>query len=433
VSARLKAATAGGGGMQLGGVWTLVIVAQVAITVALPPMAFLLRDEGERVTSRDVGFASEEYLTARLGLDRQPTSGDTTLAALQAQFQTVAEELRRRLEADPAVTGVTFAQALPRTDHGRSTIELDEPIDAAADGARRVVSTRVGVDYFDVLGVPVLAGRAFDSGDLSDEAAVVVVNEPFVEEVLGGRNPIGRRFRMSRQWIAEVARVESVYSGLPAADEWYEIVGVVPEIGMTSDVSQAGFYRPAAPGSARPIHLMVHTRGDPASFSSELRATASAVDPSLRLHEVVPLDDVTRRDAEFYRFWITLITTVTGLTLLLTLAGIYAVMSFRVSRRTREIGVRVALGAHAVRIVPQILGRPLAHVSVGLVVGTGLSALLLFNLSFGPDVNIGFTPARAVAIGVYAALMTCVCATACIVPTRRALAVEPTEALRAES
>jgi predicted permease len=431
VSARLKAATAGGGGKQLGGVWTLVIMAQVATTVVLPPMALLMRDEGARVTTRDVGFASEEYLTARLDLDWESASGDTTLAGFETRFRTVAEELRRRLEADPAVTAVTFAQALPRTDHGRNTIELGAG-GAVAGRAPRVVSTRVAVDYFDALDVPVLAGRAFGPGDLSDDAPAVIVNEPFVVEILGGRNPIGRRFRMSRQWIAELARVESMNSGLPAADEWYEIVGVVPELGMTSGVSQAGFYQPTAPEATQPLHLVVRTRGDPASFSSDLRAMASTVDPWLQLHELMPLDEVTHREAEFYRFWITLLTTVTGLTLLLALAGIYAVMSFQVSRRTREIGVRVALGADAVRIVPQILGRPLAHVAVGLVAGTGLAALMFFSLSFGPDVKVGFTSARAAAIGAYALVMMCVCATACIVPTRRVLSVEPTESLRAD-
>jgi predicted permease len=422
VSARLKAATAGGGGMQLGGVWTLVIIGQVALTVVLPPMTWLLRDEGARVTSRDVGFASEEYLTARLELDRDPAAGDTTPASVEDRFRSATEELRRRLEAEPAVIGVTFAQALPRMSHGRSSIEIGEAADTTSHRARRARSTRVAVDYFDVLGVPVLAGRAFDSGDLSDDASVVVVNEPFVEEILGGRNPIGRRLQI----------VGSVNGGAPADRAWYEIVGVVPELGMTHDVLKAGFYRPAAPGGTQPTHLVVHTRDDPVSLASELRATASAVDRSLQLHELVPLDDVTRRDAEFYRFWIILLGTVTGLTLLLALAGIYAVMSFRVSRRTREIGVRVALGADGARIVPQILGRPLAHVAIGLVVGTGLAAGMLFNLSFGPDVKVGFTPARAAAIGIYALLMMCVCATACVVPTRRALAVQPSEALRAD-
>ena len=179
-----------------------------------------------------------------------------------------------------------------------------------------------------------------------------------------------------------------------------------------------------APANALPIHMAVHLRGDPESFSPQLRRVAAAVDPTLRLNELLPLDEVgaTLWLEMGFLFW--LLVLVSAIALLLSLAGIYAVMAFTVSRRTREIGIRVALGSDPQRIVAAIFLRPLAQVGLGVVAGGGLVAALV-------RVVIGALSAREVGLVVaYAALMMGVCMLACIVPTRRALRVESTEALR---
>ncbi len=172
--------------------------------------------------------------------------------------------------------------------------------------------------------------------------------------------------------------------------------------------------------------MAVHVRGDPESFAPRLRTIAGAVDLTLRLDEFLPLDRVNQDELRFYAFWFTVIVLVSSIALLLSIAGIYAVMAFTVSRRTREIGIRVALGSDPRRIVTAIFWRPLAQVGLGVVAGGGLVAALLRT-------GLGALSAREVGLVVaYAALMMGVCMLACVVPTRRALRIEPTEALRAD-
>ena len=424
---RLRQAAAGGGGFRFGGVWTAVIVAQVAVTLAFPVTAFFTRRDMAEIRSLDLGFPEEEYLSVRLEMDRETPSGaptDTSGAVFLARFRARLQELERRLEAEPGVAGVTFAERLPRMYHPHRRIELDEGGAAPVDpriGYRRVSSASVAPDYFAVLEAPILAGRGFHSGDLVAGARAVVVNQSFVDRVLGGHNPIGRRVRY--------LHLEEWDEPRPVDDEpWYEIVGVVRDMGMSVggfDPKIAGFYHPAAPGGALPVHMAVHVRGRAEAFAPRLRSLAAAVDPTLRLHELVPLGEVQSGELRFLGFWFRLNLVVSSVALLLSLAGIYSVMSFTVSQRTREIGIRVALGADARRIVGAIFRRPLTQVGLGILAGSALVVALLVPLTGG-----ALSATQAGLVLLYAALMTGVCMLACIVPTRRALRIQPVEALR---
>jgi putative ABC transport system permease protein len=416
---QLRQASAGGGGYRFGGLWTAVIVAQVAVTVVFPATAFLAQREAARGQSRDVGFATDQYLSVRLEMDpAEAAPADTSGEAHRARAAATAAELERRLEADPGVLGATFADRMPRMAHPHGGIELDaggaEPVDPGI-GFHRVSFASVAPDYFAVVGVPVLRGRGFHAGDLQPGARTVVVNESFVQRVLGGRNPIGRHLRH----LPRPRRDGSA----PADEPWYEIVGVVPDLGM--GVEPEGFYRPIAAGAAAPLYMAVHVRGDPQALAPRLRTLATVVDPTLQLHQLMPLDQVN--EDRFLAFWFWLIVLVSVVALLLSLAGIYAVMSFTVSRRTREIGIRVALGADARRLVGAIFRRPLTQVGIGILVGGVLVALL------PAIVEMETMSAKGTALVVaYAVFMMGVCLLACVVPTRRALRVQPMEALRAE-
>jgi putative ABC transport system permease protein len=420
LQARLRQSAAGGGGLRFGGVWTAVIVAQVAVTVAFPATAFFARRYVVAIRSLDVGFPAERYLSARLEMDREAPAGapdDTSRAAFVARVGTVARELERRLGAEPGVVGVTFADRLPRTQHPPRRVEVDDAAVMADSGLRHAAGVAsVDVDWFDVLGAPVRVGRAFGTADLATDAPPMVVNRAFVRDALGGRNPVGRRVR-----FAGVARDGT------GPGPWYEIVGVAPDLGVIADDPDegAGIYFPAAPGEATPLHLVVHLRGDPASFAPRLRTVATAVDPTLRLHDVLPLDQVGASLWTELAFLFKLLTVVSLLALLLSLAGIYAVMAFAVSRRTREIGVRVALGAPPQRVVGAVFARPMAQVVGGLAAGAVLVLLLT-------RANMRLTARELAWTAAYMALMLGVCLVACVVPTRRALRVEPTEALRAD-
>jgi putative ABC transport system permease protein len=263
-----------------------------------------------------------------------------------------------------------------------------------------------------VLGVSMLSGRWFNSSEARPDARVAVVNKAFVDRVLGGKNPIGRRIRYVRGAARET-------------QPWFEIIGVAPDMGTNSGWGPAGIYRPLVRKTIYPLNAAVNVRGDPMAFASRVRAIATEVDVTLRLAEVIPLRDVVNPEVAFHAFWVRMTTVVSAIVLLLSLTAIYAVMSFAVSRRTREIGVRVALGGSPRRIVGAVFAHPLRQLGLGLVAGTLLVAFLTGMLKGQlPSAN------QVLMLVGYTLLMTAVCFIACVVPTYRALAVEPTEALR---
>lgn len=197
LGARLRQSAAGAGGLRFGGLWTGVIVAQVAVTVVFPAIAFEVRRMVVEVRTADVGFPIEEYVSARLELDRESAGGvaaDTSYAAFLGRFGAAIQELERRVQAEPGVAGVTFADPVPLTPHRWFWIEVDDAGAASPDTAirPRVVIASIDPGYFDVLDIPILSGRGFHSGDLGSERGTVIVNQSFVERVLAGRNPIGR-------------------------------------------------------------------------------------------------------------------------------------------------------------------------------------------------------------------------------------------------
>jgi hypothetical protein len=299
--------------------------------------------------------------------------------------------------------------------------ELDEK-----GAGRQVHGGLVAPDFFDVLEVEAVRGRTFNPDDADPEARTIVVNEPFVDEVLGSRNPIGRRLRYL--WSADG------WDGA-SGDEpgpWYRIVGVVPALatsnGPPGGAPRARLFHPVSPESRWPQTLLVHVNGDAAGFATRLREVSREVEPDLALQSLQPLDLAREQDLRFYAFWVRLIAMVSGIAMLLSLAGIYSVMSFTVARRTREIGVRVALGAGSARVAGAIFRRPLLQIAAGLLVGL----LIVTGLGMGIDARELWGRQLAMLLG-YAIVMTAVCLSACVVPTRRALSVEPSEALRAET
>jgi hypothetical protein len=361
-------------------------------------------------------------------MDRERAAGaDTSRAAHLARFRATYRELERRLVAEPRVAGVTVAERFPRMYHPARLVEVDDGGAAALDAAApayRVSSAAVDVDYFEVLGAPVRSGRPFRVAEAESGARVAIVNRSFVQRVLGGRNPLGRRVRYLHH-----EESEKPYSSHDAPGPWYEIVGVVGDMGMSGarDPKVAGLYHPLAPAAvAEPLHMAIRVRGDPQAFAPRLRAVAAAVDPALRLDAIVPAAELSQPNLQFLDFWFRLTVLVSAVALVLSLAGIYAVMSFTVARRTREVGIRVALGAGSRRVVASIFARPLAQVGLGVAAGGVLAAALLVGMTGG-----AVSAAGGALVVAYSAIMLGVCLLACVVPTRRALRVPPTEALRA--
>jgi putative ABC transport system permease protein len=306
---------------------------------------------------------------------------------------------------------VTFTDRLPATGHPRRRVEVEgESADASA-GTLVGIAT-VADDYFDVLGAQMLSGRGFHRTDMTGASQVVVVNRAFVTRVLSGRNPVGRRVRYGSR------------GPLEPASPWYEIVGVVPDLGIIDDGNGAGIYHPMRP-DATTLYIALRVKGDPVSFAPRLRTVVAEVDPSVRVQEVLPLDEVGASGWNEMDFLWRLLALVSALALILSLATIYSMTSLIVSRRTREIGIRIALGADARRIVAAMFSRPLTQVCAGVLLGGAL--VFVFT-----RVVAGLSVREVVGIAAYVVVMTGVCMLGCLVPTRRALRVEPTEALRIE-
>jgi putative ABC transport system permease protein len=385
--------------LSLSGVWTPVIALQIALTVGLVGVGAYILQMRAGIIAVNPGFATEDYLSVRLEQD-EPIPIETY------------EELERRLALEPRVLGVAFAPSLPGNGHGRAAIDVE-----GVTGPRRVQTGAVDAAFFGGMGARIVAGRAFQPEDELLESPVVVVNHAFVQEVLGGSSAVGRRIR-----------VRATDDAAAQQNPWHEIVGVVDGISMSiaPQGDRAGFYTPLARGNLSSVAMAVHLREDPASFAPRLRQLGVAIDPALRMNAVRPLDEVDSLYVRLLRNAMLLLAGAGLLVLTISLAGTYAVMSFGVSRRTREIGIRRALGARPVSIVASVIARPLIQVTTGVAIGVGSLVFLEFVSHGVPSASfalivMGFTSA-----------MFCVCMLACLVPTRRALHIEPTEALRSE-
>jgi predicted permease len=418
-----------GGGVSFGGVWTAVIVVQVALTVAFPSAVMLLRSETRRVERYDFGFRAQEYVGVKMAMDSPPleTLDSASIAALRARFDRSVESLRGRLEAEPGIAGATVVDRLPGDSHGRRHLEVVSMPGAAP---AKVATASIHPSYFDVLQASVRAGRAFNAADQSPDARVVIVDQGFADIVMQGRNPVGHTVRIAAGYAPD---------SNPARAPSYEIVGLVKDLGMASVTARlrpAGLYFPHVPGSAGTLNMVVHGRGDPLALASRVRELATSVDPSLRIEELTRLDRVGDPYLWFFGLWLRITSVLTGVALLLSLAGIYAVLAYTVARRTREIGVRIALGASARSVVTSIFRKPLTQVVLGVVAGTVLIALAAIGIQHTTEFSAveprGLTPGEIATLVGYAILMVGVCMLACVVPTMRALRVQPTEALRAE-
>jgi putative ABC transport system permease protein len=396
-----------GAGMKFGAFWTTVIVIQVAITVAFIPIAAGGAFESNRFRQRAEGIGAERFIIADVDMDREDHVADSGAFAGRARQR--IEEFEQRLAAEPGVEHVAFADRLPVEDQFKYGIEVDTT-SAPSTGLRTSTLVHVSRGFFGAFGTSVVAGRDFQPVDF-ENGRVMIVNQSFARHVFEGRNAIGQRIRITEGEVDAVG-----------GDDWYEVVGVVRDFGwqLPRPHEQSAMYLPSLPLVGRAGQIAVRVR-NPENFADRMRTLAAEVDPTIRLTEVKPLASAGGGEAQSNWVLTSVVAFVSFIVLLLSATGIHSLMSFTVARRTREIGIRAALGARPASIVAGIFGRALLQVSAGLVAG---SALVAF---------IGLGSTREVLILLASdAIMLIAGITACAVPLRRALRIDPTEALRAE-
>jgi putative ABC transport system permease protein len=407
----LRREQAASANLRFGGVWTTVILVQVAITVALLPLAPVLIMASDRFRQRAEGIVGvDRYLTAAVTFDRQEPQIDA--AAVAARERQTLAELERRLRAEPDVEQVAFADRLPVMDTSKYGIEVDTATDAPATGLRVSTLAHVSSGFFAAFGSAVVAGRNFSPVDI-EHGNVLIVNQSFTRMVFGDHNPVGQRIRIAHGEIGTVAD-----------DGWYEIVGVIRDVGwqMPEPMEQAAMYHPALLQPGTGINVAVRVR-DPMGFAPRLRALADGVDREMQLTEMRLLRDVGGLGATLTWTVTSVVVFVSFLVLLLSASGIHALMSFIVASRTREIGIRVALGSPRGQIVWGVFARAFLQIAAGILVG---SAIVALKIDFGSATQVLYLVGAD-------ALMLAAGLAACMLPLRRALAINPTDALRAEA
>ena len=421
----------GGAGARLGRGWTALIVVQVGVAVTVLPLALSQGYRDIRMADVRPTFAAHEFLTADLAVAMPLHPGMDGAAhrrAAAARLAVRMSDLERRLEAEPAVAGVTF-EGYPVP--GDALVELENASGDAGSATPDAQLTGVAPDYFELLDVPLMAGRgltAADAGTIDGDTARgpgvgVVVNEAFVRMLLDGGNALGRRLRFvppaeSGAWSEEHAAAE--------ASPWHEVVGVVPNLHASS--FDRTYATPAVYYAVTPelptATLLVRVRGDDVdAFAPRLRELASALDPDLRIGRVANLARLP--NARFLATAVALLQLIFGVVVLLSAAGVHALMSVTVTRRRREIGVRAALGAQPHRLLMIVFSRAGAQLAFGALVGSALAAALLQGSGLGPS-------RAAVFVGGVAGVMLLAGLIAATGPALRGLRIHPMEALRDE-
>lgn len=391
-----------------------VIVAEIALSVAMLGTAFALGEAFLGYTrGSDTPLDDRQILTAVLYTPWQGELEDQAMGPFMARLQ---EGLRTELAAQGV--RVAFTRTLPGTSAPRAVLEVE-----GESELRGVGVASVDQGFFEVLEVTPVQGRGLDARDFEEGApARVLVNEPFVAEHLGGRNALGRRVRILRDSDTQ--------------DPWAEVVGVVPDLGMNpgDPEERAAVYR-VMPASN---YLTVMARGDgpdPLALVPALRTAAARVDPRVQVRSPALLKDAARDTRIILSIVGGSLLLMGAMAALLSAAGLYAVISFGVARRTREIGVRVALGASAGRVVSVIGNRMGRAMALGVVLGLGVGWVMLGVATglVGPGLfDFMVRPRPVLHLGGPALLMLGAGVASVWSPLRRALAVEPAEALRVE-
>jgi predicted permease len=384
------------------------VIGQVAVSVTLLVISALLIRSLVRMTSLDPGFDLDRGLVAAVNVeaDRYAVDGGLPLG----------ERIVDALEGMPGVESSSFAGILALgTDQSATRLQV-EGVAPETVGARTFLNS-VGPAYFKTLGIRVVAGREFDSRDRSGSLEAAIVSEAFARAYFPGESALGKRVRRSER------------------EPYAEIVGIVADskYGSISEAPTPLYYaaytqRPQVSSQIRPVVVHVRTSGPPAPLVGEVRRVVNAIEPAA-FADVRTLRDATSAEAGLRRLGVRLFAIVGIVALLLATTGLYGVMAFVVSSRTREIGTRVALGAAAGAILRGVLLQGLRLVAVGLAIGAAVSWVIARLLVAGLG---GLSPADPIAYVSTAVVLLVVGLSACYFPARRAASLNPLVALRNE-
>lgn len=400
-------ASAGRGSFGRARFW--LAISEVALTLILLTGAGLLLKSFWRLAGVDPGFNAERLMTAHITLQE----GLYQESAPRVEFY---REVLRRASALPGVRAAAFTSDLPLSGRvsGAVKLEVKEPSGTPVVGdATFALYSSVSPDYFRVMRLPLLAGRAFTDADRDSAPNVAIVSASLAKVFWPGENPLGKHVKF------------------PNSEDWLEIIGVVGDTRHFSLAAEPSedIYMPIAQDAYSGTYLVVGTAGDPALIAGAVRQAVAEVDCNEPLSDFSTMEERVSRSMSGPRFRTTLLGIFAALALVLAAAGIFGVISYWASQRTREIGIRVALGAESLDVLRLVLGQGMRLAGIGIAIGLAgglavsryLASLLFGVTSHDPLTFVGVT-----------LVLAGVSVLACWVPARRAARVDPLVALRHE-
>jgi hypothetical protein len=414
----LQGITSTGGTMKFGGIWSFIVGAQVACTLLFVPAAVGIYTTSVRNQPAWTAFPTEHYLTFRLRMDTEALAGEHGVpddAQIGARRARAYEELAGRLREEPGVTHVTHGDRLPTMSPDWVAVEMEQdgapPARLQGNYEGGFAMAAVGAGYHDAFGAKVVAGRGLHTADAGTPNGPAVVNEAFMRVV--GRNPVG-------------ARVRTLQRGSERdLGPWHEIVGVVTDLWtVPADWSGAAYiYSAGSTAELDPVVVAVRAAGAAAPLAPRVAALARQVDAGLQLRDIATLQETVERQRAPEGFGGFVIGSILLTALVFSAAGLYALMAVAVSRRTREIGIRIALGASPRRVLRTVFARAGRQLGGGILAGNGLILLIAWRAD-------SLTAELVVSSVITSVIMAAVGVLACAAPARRALRIQPTEALR---
>jgi putative ABC transport system permease protein len=412
VNTVLKDESRGSSSLQLGRLSRGLVVAEVAMSVALLVASGLMVKSVVTLGQLDYGFPTQDVFTARIGLfeGRYPAAEDR---------QRVWDEIEARAAELSGVRSAALVDVLPGLGGNGGRVALEGVTYTADRDLPTARWARVTPGFFETFEVAVLQGRAFTTQDTRSALQVAVVNESFVRRHFPDGQALGRRVRVG---------------GLESPAPWREIVGVVPDlrlegVGNTDAPPPDGFYIPLAQDDSRFVSLALRGAGAPLALSAPVRDLVAGVDADTPIYFVRTLQAAIDENLWFYRVFGGLFAAFGVAALFLASVGLFGVMSFSVSRRVPEMGIRMALGAEAGQVRGLVLRQGMRQMALGMLLGTGLAVLVARGLQM---VVYGSRPWDPATYATVFALLTLTGLAATLVPALRATRVDPVQALRSE-